>query len=129
MPLARPFPTRARRGALALALSCAGLLGACGGGGSDNSPGNTDPGLPPPTNTFAGSVTYRGSALAGATVIAFNTNTNSTFATTTTDANGHYSFTQLGTSCTDACTINYQFWVAKAGYAFEPALGEPAWPP
>ncbi len=123
MTLARPLPTRTRRSALALALSCAGLLGACGGGGSDNGPGNTDPGLPPLTNTFAGSVTYQGSALAGATVIAFNTNTNSTFATTTTDANGHYSFTQLGTSCTDACTINYQFWVAKAGYAFEPALG------
>ena len=88
MTLARPLPTRARRGALALAFSCAGLLSACGGG--DNSPGNTDPGLPPPTNTFAGSVTYQGSALAGATVIAFNTNTNSTFATTTTDAGGHY---------------------------------------
>jgi hypothetical protein len=115
-------PARARVAALLTA--CLGSLAACGGGGGTSANGgNTDPGLPQPTNTFAGSVTYGGAGLPGATVIAFNTNSNSTFATTTTDANGHYSFAQLGTSCTDACTINYQFWVTKAGYAFEPVVG------
>ena len=120
----RPRPSRRAAGP-ALAIACAGLLAACGGGGGGGSAdaGNTNPGLPPPTNTFSGVVTYQGSALAGATVIAFNTNSNSTFATTTTDAGGRYSFSRLGTSCTDSCTINYQFWVTKAGYAFEPAMG------
>ena len=114
--------TRARRGGLGLAIAGASLVAACGGGGGTR-PGNADRGLPPPTNTFAGVVTYRGAPLPGATVIAFNTNTNRTFATTTTDANGRYGFAQLGTSCTQSCTMNYQFWVTKAGYAFEPAMG------
>ena len=118
-----PIPAHsARRVATALAIAGLGLLAACGGGGGGSS-GDTNPGLPPPTNTFAGTVTYGGAPLAGATVIAFNTNTNSTFATTTTDANGRYSFAQLGTSCTQSCTINYQFWVTKAGYAFTPVKG------
>ena len=118
-------PARAR--AMALALACASLLAACGGGGGGGTrnAGDTDPGLPPPTNTFAGSVTYRGGPLPGATVIAFNTNTNAVVATTLTDADGHYSFAQLGTSCT-TCTINYQFWATKAGYSFEPAIGSAA---
>ena len=115
--------TVARPVAAALALAGLGLLAACGGGGGGADSGNANAGLPPPSNTFAGTVTYDGAALAGATVIAFNTNTNSTFATTTTDANGRYMFAQLGTSCTDSCTINYQFWVRKAGYAFTPVMG------
>ena len=119
----RPRPAaQARPGGLALAIAGASLVAACGGGGGSG-PGSTDPGLPPLTNTFAGVVTYQGVPLPGATVIAFNTNTNSTFATTTTDATGHYGFAQLGTSCTQSCTMNYQFWVTKAGYAFEPAMG------
>ena len=110
--------------AAAIAIAALGLVAACGGGGgTSGQAGNTNPGLPPPTNTFAGVVTSSGVALPGATVIAFNTNTNSTFATTTTDANGRYRFTQLGTSCTDSCTINYQFWVMKTGYSFEPVVG------
>ena len=119
-------PVRIR--AAALALACASLLAACGGGGggSSSQAGDTDPGLPPPTNTFAGSVSYRGAPLPGATVIAFNTNTNQVVATATTDANGHYSFAQLGTSCTDACKWNYQFWATKTGYSFEPAIGNAA---
>ncbi len=120
-PSTTPRPRRS--GSWGLALACTGVLAACGGGGGSSSGGNTDPGLPPPTNTFAGNVTSGGGPLAGATVIAFNTNTNSTFATTTTDASGRYAFSQLGTSCTDSCTVNYQFWVTKAGYAFEPAMG------
>lgn len=112
--LARPCATL-------LAIAWIGLVTACGGGGGSSPNGNTDPGLPPPTNTFAGSVTNHGAGLAGATVVAFNTNTNKTVATATTDASGHYSFAQLGTSCTQSCTINYQFWVTKPGYSFEPA--------
>jgi len=120
--------------AFVFAAACASLLAACGGGGGGNSgsgsgssnAGDTDPGLPPPTNTFAGSVTYAGAPLPGATVIAFNTNTNAVVATATTDANGHYSFAQLGTSCTDSCKWNYQFWAMKAGYSFEPAIGNAA---
>ncbi len=120
----RPLPILTRARAAALAIVCTALLAACGGGGSSGTPGNTDPGLPPPTNTFSGVVTYNGAALAGATVIAFNTNTNSTFATTTTNAAGRYSFAQLGTSCTDSCVQNYQFWVVKAGYSFAPVGGD-----
>ena len=122
-PTASPLaPARAA----ALAWACASLLAACGGGGSSSQAGDTDPGLPPQTNTFAGSVSYLGAPLAGATVIAFNTNTNQVVATATTDANGHYAFAQLGTSCTDACKWNYQFWATKAGYSFEPAIGNAA---
>ncbi len=102
------------------------FLTACGGGGGGGSSGggDTNPGTPPPTNTFSGTVTYGGAGLSGATVTAFNTNTNSVFATTTTDASGHYAFSQLGTACTaPGCIINYQFFVRKAGYAFEPAVG------
>jgi hypothetical protein len=119
--------SRTRRGAAALAIAATTLIAACGGGGggsdghSNVSGGNTNPGSPPPTNTFAGTVTFQGAPLAGVTVVAFNTNTNSTFATTTTDANGHYGFAGLGTSCN--CTLNYQFWARKDGYTFNPAPG------
>ena len=116
--------TRAARPAgWALAIACAAALVGCGGGGGGSAGGDTNPGTPPPTNTFAGTVTAAGSPLAGATVIAFDTNNNRAFGTTTTDANGHYSFANLNTSCTDSCTQDYQFWVTKAGYAFEPAPG------
>lgn len=99
-------------------LATAVVMSACGGGGG----GATDPGHPWPTATFSGTVTRNGAALAGATVVAFNTNSNSTFATATTDSNGNYSFTGLGTSCTDNCTSNYQFWAMKNGFAFYPVL-------
>ena len=102
----------------ALAVSVFVFVAACGGGGG----GNTDPGHPWPTTSFSGTVTRNGAALAGATVIAFSTNGNSTFGTTTTDSNGNYSFSGLGTSCTENCTQNYQFWAVKDGYAFYPVL-------
>ena len=99
-----------------------GLLAACGGGGGGGGGGNTNPGMPPPTTTVSGAVTFNGAPMAGVTVIAFNTNSNSVFATTTTDAAGHYSFTGMGTSCTDNCVQNFQFWPVKAGFAFTPVL-------
>jgi hypothetical protein len=96
-----------------------GLLAGCGGGGGGGGGGNN--GSPPPTTSVAGTVSFKGAPLAGATVVAFNTNTNTVFGSTTTDANGSYSFSGMGTSCAD-CLINYQFFVYKSGYAFVPSL-------
>ncbi len=59
------------------------LLAGCGGGSSG---GMTDPGLPPPTNSASGTVTFKGAPLPGVQVSIFCTNDNTTFATTTTDA-------------------------------------------
>jgi len=103
-------------------LGCALLISACGGGGSDSAGGGPSNAQGPPTTTFSGTVTLNGAPMAGATVIAFDTNSNSTYATTTTDASGNYRFTGLGTACTDNCTPNYQFWAIKSGYAFYPVL-------
>ncbi len=102
------------------ALTVTVLVSACGGSGSGG--GNTNPGSPPPTNTISGKVTYNGAPLAGVTVVAFSTNSNSTYATTTTDASGAYQFNGLGTSCTDSCVANYNFLAFKNGYAFVPVL-------
>jgi hypothetical protein len=52
----------------------------------------TDPGLPPPTNSTSGTVTFKGAPLPGVQVSVFCTNDNATFATTTTDAQGGYRF-------------------------------------
>lgn len=104
-----------------LCVATAVALAACGGGSSGGS-GMTDPGTPPPTASFSGHVTFKGAPLAGATVIAFDTNNNVTFATTTTDANGNYSFSGFNTSCTDNCTQIYSIWAYKNGYAFYPVM-------
>ncbi len=105
-----------------ISILCVGLLAGCGGGGGG---GMTTPNLPPPTNTVSGIVTFKGAPLSGATVIAYSTNSNVVFATTTTDANGNYSVSGLGTGCT-SCTPDYQFFVSKAGYAFSPYLSSPS---
>lgn len=99
-------------------------VAACGGGsGAGNvNLGSTDPGTSPPTNTFAGNVTLGGTPLAGVTIVAFDTNRNRVYATTTTDAQGNYSFSGLTTSCTDSCLQGYQFLAFKNGYAFSPVL-------
>ncbi|RFP35511.1 DUF1566 domain-containing protein [Duganella sp. BJB476] len=98
-----------------------GLINACGGGGG-GSGGNTQPFVPVPSNTASGTVMFKGTPLAGATVTVYETNSNRVFATLTTDANGNYSVGGLGTSCTMSCTINYQFFASKAGYAFNPFM-------
>lgn len=103
-------------------LLSAALLTACGGGGGGGSGGNTTPSMPPPTTSFAGTVTMNGTPVAGVTVIAFNTNTSKVFGTTTTDTSGAYSFSGMGTSCTDNCTSMYQFMAFKQGYAFAPSV-------
>jgi hypothetical protein len=107
-----------RRFAAALAL----VLAACGGGGGGPGGGDTDPALPPPTSSFAGNVSLNGAPLAGVTIVAFNTNFNAVYGTTTTDAQGNYSFSGLNTSCTDNCIQDYQFLAFKSGYAFSPVL-------
>jgi hypothetical protein len=63
---------------------------------------------------------FKGAPLANVTITAFETNTNSTFAVTTTDANGNYSFANLPTGSN--VTTNIQFWANKAGYAFYPSI-------
>jgi len=101
-----------------------GLVNACGGGGGGGggSGGNTQPFVPVPTNTATGTVMFQGAPLAGATVTVYETNTHRVFASLTTDANGNYSVSGLGTSCTMSCTIDYQFFASKAGYAFNPFM-------
>ena len=101
-------------------LAAAALLAACSGSGGGDS--GTPTSSQVPVTSFSGTVTYKGSPLAGVTIVAFNTNTNSTFATTTTDANGSYSLTGFGTSCMNSCVQNFQFWAMKPGYAFSPLL-------
>lgn len=104
------------------ALSTA-LLSGCGGG-SNNTPGNTNPAQPTPTNSVSGTVSYKGVGLQGATVVAIMTNTSTIYQTTTTDASGNYSFT--GISATGNVPGNYLFFVTKAGYGFYPSVGSGA---
>ena len=95
---------------------------ACGGGTGTS--GNTDPGSPPPTIRVSGTVTFKGAPLAGATVTNFLTNTNTVFKTTTTDANGNYTFTGMSAGWT--VPADYQVYVNKPGYAFYPGVGSGA---
>ena len=94
------------------------LLAACGGGGGG---GNTNPGQPPATASAAGTVLFQGSALSGATVTLFNTNTNAVVQTAVTDAKGAYRFAGIGDSADVA--QDYQIWALKAGYGFHPSVG------
>jgi hypothetical protein len=66
-------------------------------------------------------VTLNGAPLAGATVTDFMTNTSTVFRTTTTDANGKYTFG--GMSVTGNVPGDYQIYVNKNGYGFYPAVG------
>jgi Protein of unknown function (DUF1566)/Carboxypeptidase regulatory-like domain len=98
---------------------CAGLLGSCGGG-TNGSGGNFNVD-PLPTDSVSGTVTLKGAPLSGVKVTAFLTNSNVIYSTTTTDANGNYSFTGLETSGNVAG--EYQFWATKPGYGFYPSAG------
>jgi len=89
---------------------------ACGGGSGGN--GQTDPVTSPPTNTVSGTVTFADAPVQGATVIAFETNTNSVAQSATTDANGNYEITGLMAS-----GETYQIFVQTPGYAFYPNVG------
>jgi len=98
------------------------LLSACGA--SNNMPGLTNPGQPPPTDTVSGKVQLNGAPLAGVTVTEWLTNNNTVVATTTTDSNGAYSFSGLSTSGNSPAL--YQFWATKSGYGFYPSVGSGA---
>jgi len=78
---------------------------------------NPDPG--PRVASISGTVTFEGNALSGVKVYALETNTNSVVQTTTTDANGNYTFSNLQAGG-DVAT-EYQFWATKAGYGFYPS--------
>ena len=95
------------------------LLAGCGGGG--HSSGDTDPGLAPPTASVSGTVKWQGNPLSGATVTAYNTNTNAVIGTVLTDANGNYTFTGLLAS--GDVPPDDQFWVRMPGYGFYPSAG------
>jgi hypothetical protein len=81
----------------------------------------TNPGTPPPTASVSGQVTHQGAPLAGATVSIFETNINSIVQTAQTGADGRYSFT--GLLAAGNVTEDYQVWVRKAGYGFQPSCG------
>jgi len=104
-----------------LAIAALGLLSACGGGSSGADP--ADP-APLPTDSVSGTVTFKGNPLAGASVTAFITNSDSIYKTTITNANGNYSFSGMQTS--GNVPGDYQFWVNKAGYGFYPSVGSGA---
>jgi len=100
------------------------IVTACGGGGGSG--GNTNPAIPPPSTSVSGKVTFQGAPLAGATVVAYSTNSNTVVATALTDASGSYSFSGLDVSCTDNCVAVFNFFAYKPGYALAPALaGDP----
>ncbi len=94
------------------------------GGTTRNDSGLTNPSSPTPTDTVSGTVMYKGAALAGATVTEWSTNTNVVLSTTTTDANGNYSFSGIQT--TGNAPMELHFWATKAGYGFVPSVGSGA---
>lgn len=100
------------------------LLAACGKNGNSN--GETDPGVPPPTNNISGTVLFKGSPLAGVTITVFNTNSDPSniFAVTTTDANGNYNVQNVptGGGYSGDYVRNYQVLASKMGYAFTPFM-------
>lgn len=105
-----------------LALSSLLLLGACGGNGHTN--GNTNPGQPLSTNSVTGTITFKGAPLPGAKVILFQTNISTITQTTTTDASGHYTFSELPAWSNVAA--DFLIWPLKVGLAFYPSVGSGA---
>ena len=97
-------------------------LAACGGGGGGG--GGANNGQSYPTDGISGTVTMKGQPLAGVTIVAFATNTNSVFGTATTDASGNYSFSGMLTSCTGQCIEVYDILAFKNGYAFSAVMAD-----
>ncbi len=98
------------------------LLCSCGGGGSSGGGQTSSTNGGPVPNTLSGTVSLNGAPLAGVSVTAINTNVSqgAIFGITSTDANGNYSFGNISTGCN--CTLNYQIWASKNGYAFYPVM-------
>lgn len=77
-----------------------------------------------PSNQVSGTATFRGAPLAGVTITAWNTNTNSIIQVTTTDANGRYRLALPAWINTDGtASADYHIWAIKPGYAFYPSVG------
>jgi hypothetical protein len=98
---------------------CLGVLTACNGASSGPNGGSNPP--PSTPDSISGTVSFRGAALAGATVTNFLTNENVVYQVTTTDADGNYSFTGMQTM--GDVDNDYQIYVNKAGYGFYPSVG------
>jgi hypothetical protein len=76
-----------------------------------------------PNNLVSGTITFRGAPLAGVSITAFNTNTNTIIQVTTSDANGNYQL-QLPAAVDNAGDgMDYHIWATKAGYGFYPSVG------
>jgi hypothetical protein len=98
------------------------LLAACGGGGSGGGQSNSNSSNNNAGGTTNGTVSgivvdTNGTPIPGVTVTAYHTN-NNIGVTTTTDANGAYSFTTLYTGD----WTDYQIFVEKAGLGFYPSV-------
>lgn len=97
------------------------VLSACGGGASGpNGAGHTNS-APLSTDSASGTVTFKGTPLAGVAVTLWNTNWNRIDDTATTDANGNYTFSGLQSH--GNVPMDYQIWVTKAGFGFYPSVG------
>src|SRR5579863_2589517 len=110
-------------GAISYGVTVLLVLAGCGGTSRDD-PGLTDPPAPNPTDSISGTVTYQGAPLAGVTMTLWITNSNSVISTTTTGADGAYSFSGLPT--TGNVQDEYQVWATKSGYGFVPTVGNNA---
>jgi hypothetical protein len=105
---------------LLIATLCLGALAGCNTSDHTDPGGNTNPSQPLTMDTVSGTVLFKGSPLAGATVTAFLTNSSTVFQTATTDASGNYTFTNMnpwGNS-----PANFDIWVQRSGYGFYPTL-------
>ena len=80
-----------------------------------------------PNNSVSGAVTFQGTPLAGVTITAYNTNTNSITQVATTGENGDYSL-QLPAWINPQRTASadYDLWASKAGYGFYPSVASGA---
>jgi len=112
-------PKLRRRPGLPAAVLVLSLLAACGGGGGGQ--GNTDPAVPLPTDSVAGTVRHNGTPVAGARVLLFSTNWNVFQQTAVTDADGSYRFTGLGT--TGDVNADWLIWAMDPAYGFYPSVG------
>jgi hypothetical protein len=71
-----------------------------------------------------GTVQFKGTPLAGATVTLWLTNTNTIVQTATTGADGSYSFSSIQAEGNVAAV--YQLWASKPGFGFYPSVGSGA---
>ena len=106
---------------LLLSIFTIALLCACSGGG-----GSSTPATPPVTSTVSGTITDKtGAPVSGVTISAYYQNVHTTV-TTTTDANGAYSFSGLDPTSNSLYIADYEIYAEKSGLAFYPAISDSA---